>query len=85
MRTTPRGWKTLFAKLGVGKRRGRRAGRTLAGERRLRFESLEERRVLAVYTVNTDVDEIDFGGSSTTLSLIRYKQIAGFSGIPLLN
>ena len=59
MRTTPGGWHNLLAKLG-SQRTKRMYGRWNSfSKKRLCFESLEQRQMLAVFTVNVDFDEDD--------------------------
>ncbi len=59
-------WSTLFAKLGL--RRTKRKSRSLTNYRpKLRFEQFEDRRMLAVFTVNDPGDFIDSNPNVTTL------------------
>ncbi len=64
MRSLPSGWNTVLAKLGFKRRK---SGRRNICSRRLRFESLEYKRMLATITVNTDLDVNDENDGLTTL------------------
>jgi hypothetical protein len=68
MRSLPTGWNTILAKLGFRRLKKKRNVGSNPLARRLRLESLEDRRVLAI-TVNTGVDEQDFSISDGDISL----------------
>lgn len=68
MRSFHSGWTRLRAALGFRQTRG--VGREFRGQRyrrSLRVEALEDRRVLAALSVNTNVDALAFGNSTLTL------------------
>ncbi len=86
MRSIPSGRTNLFAALGLIKprRKSRKNRRPVGrpGENSLSFESLEDRRVLAALTVNTNVDALAFGNSTLTLreaiAVVQAGTTAGF-------
>ncbi len=64
MHSQPSSWNSFLTKLGFG-RKQRRASRKTTYRRHLRFEQCEDRRMLAVITVNSLLDNGD--GANTTL------------------
>jgi hypothetical protein len=64
IRSLPSGWNNLLAKLGITQNRGNRRKVRDMTHRALRMESLEQRQMLTVFTVNTTVDENDGVGVS---------------------
>ena len=69
MHSLPAGWNTLLTKLGFTRKKRRTRVHQNHFGRRTRFESLEPRKMLATYIVNTAVDELDLSVTDGDISL----------------
>jgi hypothetical protein len=68
MRRQPSSWTSLFAKLGLGRKK-RRSSNGNAFNSRFRFEQCEDRRMLATFTVNVAYDANTFSDQDSIVTL----------------